>query len=178
MVLKIHGMILNWVTGMWGHRLIYVFLTWNVLCYYQWQEGPPRLLSSHPCTQVPAESLLPVPQSPLKYAQSWEEPWLVSTHLSKKAARIREVHPGIRRRGGAWGQRGSGDPLRRCARLRPAWARRSPLPSSVCWEKSRGGRCAPAPASWLRRPWPPPPRPRPCRRSTMWVRFFSTSVPL
>jgi hypothetical protein len=24
-----HGMILNWVTGMWGHQLIYVFLTWE-----------------------------------------------------------------------------------------------------------------------------------------------------
>jgi hypothetical protein len=90
---------------------------------------------------------LPPPSRFLKDGQGWEEPWPVSTCLSTKAGRIRQVHLGIQRQGGAWGQRGPGDPLRRWA---TAWGQRGtgyPLRLRARAERHRTAEDA----LWLRR---------------------------
>lgn len=102
---------------MWGRRLFYVFLTRKRTLLLPMTSGTssaPLVPSVH--TSSSRVLLLPVPVASrrrqlgfrrrpfrlhLEDGQGWEEPWPVSTRLSTKAGRIREVHPGIRRRGGA-----------------------------------------------------------------------------
>jgi hypothetical protein len=173
----------NWFTSSWHG---------NVLWYSQRQVGPPRFLSSHPCPQVPTES--PPLSSPFQIGFCRHR---FRLHLDfSKMGKVGKNHGqsacASRQKRDAYGKFTRGSSIEVVPEASGGWeipsaAEHAPedsvgreIPSAfelALRSIARRG-CAPAPVSWTRRSWQAPPRPHPCRQSTMWVRFFSTTFPI